>query len=221
MGYELALSSSDAAVKAAAQNVKREIAEGAGTGDMLVVNEVLLDHAVHCRSPAAPGLDDLAAMPIVQRLVVSAASHDSAMEAVRHTTGVQLAPHDVTRLAEKITKHIHEQREADYRLVLPFLEEMERNDGFGGVLVVRRETGDKAVVRYGRFKTAEEARPLDASLRGARMEHLLVMWPWASRVENLGPLIVGADAMHSKVKQGYIFNVSMRVAKRNVSLLTQ
>jgi len=220
LGYESAKCSTDPIVKAAGELAAKQVQDQLLAKTICVVTEARLTHAPTCRSPPQLSLDDLAKMPDVQRLVVESRSHDTVMEAVRLKTGVVLAAADVTRLGQHVSKIITETREKEYRLLHPLLVAMERNEGFGAELVVKKADGATATVAYGSLKAPNVAHLPNPQLEGARIVHVVVLWPWARAVEDLGPLIAGADAMHSKAKQGFIFNVSMRVAKHNVSLLT-
>jgi len=78
------------------------------------------------------------------------------------------------------------------------------------------------VLRFGRFKDLDttHGRPANDSLEGAKVVYLAVLWPWALKAELLGPCIVAADAMHSKIKQGIIANIGMRIPNHYATLLT-
>ena len=181
----------------------------------------IFKHADHCRSPPALEVTHLAENPLVQRIVREAHSHDTVKEMVRGMTGVQLTASDVTRLAQTVADKYKALHSSEYALLIPELTAMQVHQDFGAELIVRLTSGATESLLFGCFKPAGAIRSPDAQLAGARILHLVILWPWARRVEGLGPPIVGADAMHLKEKQGQLYNVAMRVAKHYVTLLSQ
>ena len=186
-----------------------------------VVKEVVLEHASTCSSPAHMTDDDLTSETPVIRALFTAREQKNAIDFVRENYAVELTASGVTRLRDKVVEKVSTQRKTEYKKVVPLLQAMaDANAEFGAEVLVKTTGGADVTVLFGLLKPESFAPVSDASLNGARIVHLLVLWPWARRIEALGPPVAGADAMHSKAKQGHMFNLSMRVGKRYVSLLT-
>ena len=228
-GYEKATRSTDPVVKAAAVLLRTQIKAGLMQTSACVVTSVNLTHTTTCRSPPHLSLDNLASVPRVQYVFLKARSHEDVIAAVRELTGLELTASDVSRLKTETDDAFEATRATELAKLVSFLERIAAcNAEFGAELIL--ETAPRAgpqaapqarvVVAFGKFKPAAFVNPSTESIKGARVLHLVVLWPWANAVEKLGPPLVSADAMHSKCRQGRIFNISMRCAKLNVSLLT-
>ena len=219
VGWRRAKRSDDARVRAGGDEAEGAVKEHGG--EAFVVSFVQTTHAAHCRAGQAVTLEDLAKYPRVQKLVMRASSQEEISEAIRLSVGRTLSASEVSRVAEKVRELLKTRRIDEYREVVPLLSELAKmNPTFGAALTVKASSGP-VTINYGVFKGSNEPLPPSFNaLDGARLSSVLVLWPWATDVEALGPPITAADAMHTKCKQGYLANVSMRVAKRNVSLLT-
>jgi len=56
-------------------------------------------------------------------------------------------------------------------------------------------------------------------LSDAQLESLIIVWPWARSALVGGPPVFAVDACHLKGTKGFLSQVSMRMARRNVSLV--
>jgi hypothetical protein len=214
--------SKDTAISSAGLQVKASVAGGE---DLVVVTRVF-GHSLHCGSPPSFSLKTLATLPSVQRILVTANSHNEVIQEVRHCAGFELCSHDVSRLAD----HFAEQRKAavttELTLLIPTLAALEKDshENFGAEL--RLELGGaegERTVYFGRFRPEGYERPAlsssDRAFKNARIAFVAILWSWARDVEGLGPPVLAADAAHLKTKEGVLLNVSMRLARSNVTLL--
>lgn len=218
--YESAARSSDLVIRSAGETAKAMVAQGVAANDMFVVVSVHLDHLSTCRSPISLSIKDLAKIPHVKHALLSARSQDDVLESVRFNSGVTISPTDVSRLRAEADRLIHEAREVEYDKLLPFcsLLEQDHPGTFGALVVLKPVGASETAVKFGVFR--DTARASSPSLVCARIVHVVVLWPWATFIETLGPPVASADAMHSKANQGQIFNLSMRVAGHYAALLT-
>jgi hypothetical protein len=161
LGFNLAKRSTDVLVSAAAKDLNSGF----------VVSEAVLTHAPHCRSAPALGIDKMACLSQVQRILITSRSHDDVVDRVRNLLGVSLEPHDVTRLKNKVEEMLTNVWREDFRYLTTMLAEMEANTRFGAELRVRKDgEGDIKLLHFGVMKPTGYSRPDVVTLRA------LVWW---------------------------------------------
>jgi len=190
--------------------------------DCYIVVEVHAQHCLLCRAKASWTEDDLLEAPLFCKIMVTAGDHQTAEDMLRVAFGINVSEDDLTRLKDKLNAHIVHDIEEQYRLLLPVLAKLENEhpNDFGAELAVVTTIGQEVVLLYGCFGAADKPRPPGAQLHDARVQRLVIKWPWANEIEPMGPPIVAMDAMHSKIGQGRVFNIAHRVAAHNMFLLT-